>query len=161
MKTLQFLLLYYWLKLQLFRPRKVKREVSLSRKDREAMGLITTKLKELPNFSTMSDGEKNAFLFLGLIIGFGLLKSISMISGSAGRNELPPFVERLFSLLLKEEDLECMLGDLHEEYQEKLKTLDVVRAKVWLYWQIFNSAWSLACEAARVKLYSWLRQGIR
>lgn len=161
MNTLRFLLLYCWLKLQLLKQRKVRQRVSFGRKDYEAAGLITTKLKELPKFSTMSDGEKNAFLMVGLVIGLALFQSMSKRSGSKSQSELPPFVEHLFSLLLNEEDLESMIGDLHEEYQEKLETLDVVRAKVWLYWQVFNSAWSLAREVTRAKIFSWLRQGIR
>src|SRR3712207_4456535 len=93
MNTLRFLLLYCWLKLQLLKQRKVRQRVSLSRKDYEAAGLITTKLKELPKFSTMSDGEKNAFLLVGLVIGLALFQSISKRSGSKSQSELPPFVE--------------------------------------------------------------------
>lgn len=161
MNTLRFLMLYCWLKLQLLRRRKVKQRVSLSRKDYEAAELITAKLKELPKFSNMSEGEKTAFLVIGLLIGVAIFQSISKTSGSKSQNDLPPFVERLFSFLLKEEDLESMIGDLHEEYQEKLETLDIARAKVWLYWQVFNSAWSLARELTRAKIFSWLQQGIR
>lgn len=161
MKLLQFLLLYYWLKSKLFKRREVKPSASLGRKDGKPAGFITAKLQEAPKFSTMSEGEKTAFVMVGLIIGLGILQSLSKTSGPEGRNGLPPFVERLFSPLVKEEDLECVMGDLHEGYLEKLERLPAARAMLWLYSQVFRSVWPLARAAARDKLLSWLRQEIR
>lgn len=161
MNTLRLLLLYCWVKLQFFTPRKVKRKASLSREERQAAELITAKLKETPKFSAMSEAEKTAFIIFGIIIGVGLLKSLSKTTGSTGRKELPRITQRIFVRLLKDEDLECLIGDLLEEYQEKVERVSVERAKLWLYWQICHSILPLALEAARAKLYSWLHQGVR
>lgn len=160
MKTLQFLLLYYWLKSQLLRWLKVKPKVSLSREDPEAVDLTTAKLKETLKLSNLSESEKATLVVVALIIGFAIFQSLSKASGSKGRNGLPTFVEPLLSRLLNAEYLECVIGDLHEGYRERLELLPEMKAKFWLYEQVFRSVWPLAQKAARDKLFSWLRSRI-
>jgi hypothetical protein len=74
---------------------------------------------------------------------------------------ISPLADRFLSSLLSEEKRECLIGDLQEEYGVRLELVGVVRAKAWLYRQVFNSIRPLAYEAIKVKLSSWLWRTVR
>jgi hypothetical protein len=69
-----------------------------------------------------------------------------------------PLAARLLKTLLLDEDRENIIGDIAEEFslfEAKLK------AHLWLYKQVFTSAWPLICKRIEKKLASVFRKSVR
>lgn len=157
MKTLQLLALYCWLKLQAFEWRRGRRSVRDRFAHRRNVKRNTIEAKS--NTRSLTKEEKDFALLVGLVVGLLFLHNIIKSSrNQSSKGVVPPSAERLLSSLLSEEQSECLIGDLHEEYEMLKEEIGPVRAKLWVYMQVCESAWPLAREAAKAKLSYWLGQ---
>lgn len=157
MKRLQLLALYFWLKIQASEWRRARRGITdycVHRKTAKC-NAVEVKLNPRP----FTKDEKDFTLLVVLIVGLWFLQSLTKSSrNQSSRGAVPPSAERLLSSLILGEHGECLIGDLQEEYEVLEEEIGSVRAKIWVYRQVFKSVWPLAREAARAMLSYWLGQ---
>ena len=77
------------------------------------------------------------------------------------RYELPWFALFILSYIVAEKDQESVTGDLVEEYRAAVECNGLRKARQWLYWQTFQSAWPLMMKTVRDDVYlplsSWIQ----
>jgi hypothetical protein len=111
------------------------------------------------NGPSLTKEEKDFALLVGFVVVLLFLQhKITSSRDQSSKGVIPPSAERLLSSLLSEEQSECLMGDLHEEYEMLKEEIGPVRAKLWVYRQVYKSVWPLAREAAKAKLSYWLGQ---
>ena len=76
-------------------------------------------------------------------------------AGSTNQPQTPAGAEFVLRLLLCKNDVDAILGDLTEMYEQRLARFSECRARIWFYGQVSLSIWPLLKRAISSK---WLRR---
>jgi len=76
-------------------------------------------------------------------------------AGPNAQPKSPACAEFLLRLLLRQSDVDAIIGDLTEMYDQRLASYGECRARLWFYSQVALSIWPLLTRAISTK---WLRR---
>lgn len=130
-----------------------------SSQDQQETGLFLEELKQRRHSFANTDAKRNVELVVCLIFIIFLLYGISKSSGK-GPSQMTRKATRLLSPLLSEGRCECIIGDLQEEYEMRVKATGLIRARLWFHRQVLTSVWPLLYEIIKGKL-SFLWKTVR
>jgi hypothetical protein len=96
-------------------------------------------------------------LLRGLLIIRNLIKffmSSAKPKGRNGENTIPRLAKFLIEIILEKVDRENILGDLEEEYSERIALRGTLKTKLWFYKQVLFSVWPLFHKEIRRRFSS-------
>jgi hypothetical protein len=109
-------------------------------------------------FVNLSDDKKSQSLVVLVVIGMLLFGMTKRSSKSIRPDSLPPFAHQMLSLIPCGPNRSSIVGDLYEEYEDKLEQLDSAKANRWLAEQVLYSFMPLLFSYLKHRISVWFAE---